>query len=65
MADGTIFLIKLCPVDSFLEESSFHTSVYIIDCVWEVYVMVGIDARGHRQDIGLALRVALVGQMSY
>lgn len=49
----------LCPVDSFLEESSFHTSVYIIDCVWEVYVMVGIDARGHRQDIGLALRVAL------
>jgi len=49
----------LLPVDTFLEENSFHSSVYVLDCVWELYVMVGSDARGHRQDIGFGVKVAL------
>jgi len=53
--------LKLLLVDTFSEESFFNTSVYIIDCVWELYVVVGSDARGRRQDIRLALRAALVG----
>ena len=47
-------------MDTFSGENSFHSSVYILDCVWELYVMVGSDARGHRQDIRLGVKVALV-----
>jgi hypothetical protein len=61
-ANATFY--KLVQVDSFLEESCFNTSIYIIDCVWELYVMVGSDGRGRRQDIRLALKIALVGQAS-
>ncbi|KAF8070560.1 hypothetical protein FPV67DRAFT_1027864 [Lyophyllum atratum] len=45
-------------VDFISNETSFHDSVYIIDCIWEFYVMVGSSARAHRQDIELALHVA-------
>ncbi|KAK2463183.1 hypothetical protein APHAL10511_004838 [Amanita phalloides] len=37
----------------------FHEGVYIIDCIWEFFVLVGYQARGYRQDIRLALVVAL------
>ncbi|GLB37538.1 hypothetical protein LshimejAT787_0405890 [Lyophyllum shimeji] len=45
-------------VDSISNEPCVHDSVYIIDCIWEFYVIVGSDARAHRDDIGLALDVA-------
>lgn len=35
-----------------------HASVYILDCIWELFVLVGGDARGKRDDIRLALSVA-------
>ena len=44
-----------------MREGRLHDFVYIIDCVWEVYIMVGCDARGHGTDIGFALRIASVG----
>ncbi|KNZ72865.1 hypothetical protein J132_01857 [Termitomyces sp. J132] len=45
-------------VDCLSGETSLHDSVYIIDCIWEFYVIVGIDARAHKQDIELAINVA-------
>jgi hypothetical protein len=30
--------------------------------VWEIYIIVGSNARGRRKDIRLAINVALVGQ---
>ncbi|KAG5648543.1 hypothetical protein DXG03_003154 [Asterophora parasitica] len=47
-------------VDFFSHETDIHDSVYIIDCIWEFYVVVGSDARAHRKDIELALRVSSV-----
>ncbi|KAI0093192.1 hypothetical protein BDY19DRAFT_922571 [Irpex rosettiformis] len=35
-----------------------HSSVHIFDCIWEIFVVVGSDARGHREDIRLALSAA-------
>ncbi|KAI0685205.1 hypothetical protein BC835DRAFT_1385556 [Cytidiella melzeri] len=35
-----------------------HSSVHVVDVVWEIFVIVGSDARGHRKDIRLALSVA-------
>lgn len=35
-----------------------HASVFILDCIWEFFVLVGNDARGKRRDIRLALSVA-------
>ncbi|KAL4253516.1 hypothetical protein ABKN59_002115 [Abortiporus biennis] len=37
---------------------SLHTSVYVVDCVWEYFVIVGRDARGKRLEIRLGLSVA-------
>ena len=39
---------------------NFHEGVYIVDCIWEFFVLVGSKARGHRQDIRLGLVVASV-----
>ena len=47
-------------MDSLLEDP-FQNSVYIIDCIWELYVVVGRNARGHKRDIQCALNLALVG----
>ena len=35
-----------------------YTSIFIFDCIWELFVLVGSDARGKRKDIRLALSVA-------
>ncbi|KAG6842159.1 hypothetical protein C0991_001652 [Blastosporella zonata] len=47
-------------VDFISSESSFHQSVYVMDCIWEFYVVVGSNARAHKQDIQLGLSVATV-----
>lgn len=40
--------------------TNIHEGVYIIDCIWEFFVLVGSKARGHGQDIRLGLVVASV-----
>ncbi|KAJ7217929.1 hypothetical protein GGX14DRAFT_357559 [Mycena pura] len=45
-------------VPSFSHEKSPHTSVYIMDCVFELFVLVPSLARGSRRDIRFALLVA-------
>ena len=37
-----------------------HSSVFVADCTWELFVLVCKDARGRRQDIRTALIVAEV-----
>ena len=37
-----------------------HTHVFIVDCIWEYFVLVGPDARGNRREIRLALQTATV-----
>jgi len=44
-----------------MREGGLHDYVYIIDCVWEIYIMVGCNARGHGADIELSISIALVG----
>ncbi|KAJ7780539.1 hypothetical protein DFH07DRAFT_433564 [Mycena maculata] len=48
----------ISPVYSFYEEESPQTSVYILDCVFEFFVLVPSGARGKRRDINLALSVS-------
>lgn len=48
----------LSPVQSFHAEESPHTSVYIMDCVFEFFVLIPSGARGKRRDISLALSMA-------
>ncbi|KAG6873429.1 hypothetical protein C0995_015854 [Termitomyces sp. Mi166 len=45
-------------VDCISNETSLHKSIYVIDCIWEFYVVVGSDARAQKQDIELAINVA-------
>lgn len=42
----------------------FGQSVFIVDCIWELFVLVGSAARGRRLEIRLALTVADVGPLS-
>lgn len=37
-----------------------HNQVYLIDCSWEFFVLVGKDARAKRRDIRTALAAAMV-----
>ncbi|KAI0958231.1 hypothetical protein AcV7_004104 [Taiwanofungus camphoratus] len=45
-------------VQCFADQPAINDSVYVIDCIWEYYVLVGGEARGNRQDIRLALSTA-------
>ncbi|EKM54575.1 uncharacterized protein PHACADRAFT_258517 [Phanerochaete carnosa HHB-10118-sp] len=38
--------------------ADIHDRVYILDCIWELFVLVGSEARGKRKDIRLAHKVA-------
>lgn len=44
--------------------ADIHDHVYILDCVWEYFVVVGSDARQKRKDIRLALDIARVRDAS-
>ncbi|KAG6813556.1 hypothetical protein H0H92_009948 [Tricholoma furcatifolium] len=46
-------------IDFISNEASFHESVYVIDCLWEFYIVVGSNARALRQNIELAVHIAL------
>lgn len=42
------------------EENAFEQNVFVLNCVWELFVLVGSEARGKRQDIRIALAAATV-----
>ncbi|KAF9529441.1 hypothetical protein CPB83DRAFT_765018 [Crepidotus variabilis] len=46
------------PVEFLSTERNLQASVYIINCVWEFFVLVGKEARGERQAILTALQIA-------
>ncbi|KAF9474543.1 hypothetical protein BDN70DRAFT_815514 [Pholiota conissans] len=48
----------LQPVQFISLESQLHQSVYVINCVWELFVFVGKDARSARRRIRFALDIA-------
>ncbi|KAF8210398.1 hypothetical protein K438DRAFT_1809615 [Mycena galopus ATCC 62051] len=49
----------ISPVQSFRQEQAPHVSIYILDCVFEFFVLIPSGARGKRQDIRLALSAAM------
>jgi hypothetical protein len=48
------------PVPFLEEELAVEQQVLIVDCIWELFVLVGSEARGRRQEIRLALAVTMV-----
>ncbi|KAJ8468524.1 hypothetical protein ONZ51_g9590 [Trametes cubensis] len=46
------------PISAFPAQQQFNNAVYLVDCVWELYVLVGSEARGRRLEIRLALSIA-------
>ncbi|THG99521.1 hypothetical protein EW026_g2852 [Hermanssonia centrifuga] len=48
----------LLPLASISNAVSPHSHIFILDCVWEYFVLVGSEARGKRKDIRIALNVA-------
>ncbi|KAI0743870.1 hypothetical protein C8Q80DRAFT_1107264 [Daedaleopsis nitida] len=38
--------------------SEFNRGVFLVDCIWELFVLIGSEARGRRVEIRLALTVA-------
>ncbi|KAL4260612.1 Gelsolin-like domain-containing protein [Pleurotus pulmonarius] len=46
------------PVLTILEEKSPQETIFLIDCIWEFFVLVGRKARGRRRDIRLAVSTA-------
>jgi len=49
---GFHFIPALSSVDSL------HDFVFVFDCIWEYFVLIGREARGKRSDIKVALSVA-------
>ncbi|KAF8556105.1 hypothetical protein OG21DRAFT_1409687 [Imleria badia] len=47
------------PVPTVFAETVQQDSVYIIDCFWEFFVLVGKDARAKRSDITLGIHTAM------
>lgn len=45
------------PLAKFTEETFDQSGVFLLDCVWELYVIVGMEARSSRQDIRLAIDI--------
>jgi hypothetical protein len=50
----------LTTVSAFSTQSNVDLSVYLLDCIWELFVIVGTKARKARRDIRLALSTARV-----
>ncbi|KAJ2916753.1 hypothetical protein MD484_g3671, partial [Candolleomyces efflorescens] len=48
----------LLPVEFLSNEANPCQSVYVVNCIWELFVVVGSSARGRRHDIRLALDIA-------
>ena len=47
-------------MSGFPDHPAFSQAVFLVDCVWELFVVIGSEARGRRLDIRLALHVAHV-----
>jgi hypothetical protein len=45
------------PLPIFSEDTYSQSGIFLLDCVWEFYVLVGEDARDMRQDIRLAIQI--------
>ncbi|TFK44823.1 hypothetical protein BDQ12DRAFT_673637 [Crucibulum laeve] len=57
--DATLNTQAMVPVNSLSSETAPAFSVFVLDCIWELFVVVGKEARGRRQDIRLALSIAM------
>ncbi|KAH0827451.1 hypothetical protein J3R83DRAFT_4139 [Lanmaoa asiatica] len=51
--------VPIRPVPTVFAETVQQETVYIIDCSWEFFVLVGKDARAKRSDITLAINTAM------
>ncbi|KAF5317005.1 hypothetical protein D9611_003938 [Ephemerocybe angulata] len=49
---------QLSAVEFYSDEANPCHSIYLVNCIWELFVIVGPNARGNRQDIRLALDIA-------
>ncbi|KII92264.1 hypothetical protein PLICRDRAFT_50680 [Plicaturopsis crispa FD-325 SS-3] len=56
-AEDTNAPVQIIP--SLIGQTGLQDSVYILDCIWEFFVLVGINARGKRQNIKLAISIAM------
>lgn len=54
-------MVQMRLVTSWARELAIQDHIYVIDCVYEFFVLVGSEVRGNRLDIRLALSVASVG----
>jgi len=41
-------------------EQDLQKSIYLLDCIWEIFVMVGKEARSDKQAIRFALDIGMV-----
>lgn len=53
------------PVEFISMEQDHHASVYLINCIWEFFVLVCEQARDNRQAIRLALDTAMVNWLIF
>jgi hypothetical protein len=51
-------------VHNFASEKDLHSTVYIVDCVWELFVLVGKEARAKAFDIRVAVSVTQVNRIA-
>ncbi|KAI5828968.1 hypothetical protein K523DRAFT_243224 [Schizophyllum commune Tattone D] len=42
-----------------VEDGANQSSVFVVDCIWEYFVVVGLEARGKRKEIRQAVTVAM------
>ncbi|KAF8441565.1 hypothetical protein L210DRAFT_3398836 [Boletus edulis BED1] len=59
LVDITNLETPIRPVPTVFAETIQQESVYIIDCFWEFFVLVGKDARAKRSDITLGINTAM------
>ncbi|KAG6378251.1 hypothetical protein JVT61DRAFT_13957 [Boletus reticuloceps] len=59
LVDVTDLETPIRPVPTVFAETIQQESVYIIDCFWEFFVLVGRDARAKRSDITLSINTAM------
>jgi hypothetical protein len=52
--------MQFTTVPAFFTQSNIDLSVYLLDCIWELFVIVGTNARKARRDIRLALSTGRV-----
>ena len=52
-------------MSGFPAPAEFARSVFLVDCVWELFVLVGSEARSRRLEIRLALSVAEVRRCTF